>query len=109
MAYTYHDLRAKSVADLREIAKSLGDATVSGYTQLNKAHLLPALCAALGVDTHEHHEVKGIDKHTVKAQMRALKADRATALEAHDHDRLKAIRRQLHRLNHRIRAASVSH
>lgn len=107
MAYTYHELRAKNVADLRAIAKGLGDGVVGGYTQLNKAHLLPALCAALGVDAHEHHEATGIDKGSVKGRMRALKAERETALAAHDHDRLKAIRRELHRLNHRIRAASV--
>lgn len=107
MAYTYHELRSKNVADLREIAKGLGDGVVGGYTQLNKAHLLPALCAALGVDTHEHYQAKGIDKGSVKARMRTLRAERAIALDAHDHDRLKAIRRELHRLNHRIRAASV--
>jgi hypothetical protein len=106
MAYTYQQLRSKNVADLREIAKGLGG-VVGGYTQLNKAHLLPALCAALGVDTHEHHAAQGLDKEPLKARMRALKAERAKALEAHDYDRLKAIRRELHRLNHKIRIASV--
>jgi hypothetical protein len=39
--------------------------------------------------------------------MQQLRAERAKALEAHDHVQLKAIRRQLHRLNRRIRAATV--
>ena len=36
--------------------------------------------------------------------MRALKAKRAAALEAHDHAALKSVRRQLHSLNRQIRA-----
>lgn len=107
MAYTYHELKLKSVAELREIAKGLDHEAVKGYTQLNKEHLLPALCKALGVDTHEHHEAKGIDKGAIKTKMRELKAGRAKALEAHDHEQLKKIRRHLHRLNHRIRAAEL--
>ena len=54
MAYTYHELKEKTVQDLREIAKTVEkhDA-VQGYSQMNKEHLLPALCRALGIDTHE--------------------------------------------------------
>ena len=33
-----------------------------------------------------------------------LKAERAKALDAHDHAQLKSLRRQLHRLNHQIRS-----
>jgi len=43
----------------------------------------------------------------LKAKLRALKAARAAALEAKDYDRLKAIRRQHHRLNRQIRAHTV--
>jgi hypothetical protein len=107
MAYTYHDLKLKSVAELREISKTLDNEDLKGAMQMNKEHLLPVLCKALGVDTHEHHEAKGIDKADIKAKMRALRAERAQALEAHDAAKLKAVRRTLHRLNHKIRAASV--
>jgi hypothetical protein len=107
MAYTYHDLKLKSVAELREIAKTLDNEDLKGAMQMNKDHLLPVLCKALGIDTHEHHEAKGIDKADIKAKMRALRAERAQALEAHDAAKLKAVRRTLHRLNHKIRAASV--
>jgi hypothetical protein len=48
--------------------------------------------------------VHGIDKTSLKAQMRALKAEREKALDVHDHLRLRSIRRQMHHLNHRIRA-----
>jgi hypothetical protein len=100
MSYKYDELKAKTVAELREIAKE----AVQGSSQMNKEHLLPALCQALGIDTHEHHVVRGIDKTTIKSQLRSLKTDLERARDAHDHDRLKALRRQIHHLNHRIRA-----
>jgi hypothetical protein len=107
MAHTYEELHKKTVDELREIAKGLGPDAVKGYSQLNKDHLLPALCKALGIEAHAHHEVKGLDKNGVKAQLRALKAKRGEALAAHDHDLLKQLRRQRHRLNRKIRAATV--
>jgi hypothetical protein len=102
--YTYHDLKLKTIQELRDIAKDVQHDAVQGFSQMNKDHLLPALCKALGVEAHEHHDVKGIDKPAIKAKMRALKNQRDTALEAHDHDTLKSLRRQIHRLNRQIRA-----
>jgi hypothetical protein len=52
MAHTYDELKHKTVAELREIAAGLDHEAVQGYTQLNKEHLLVALCKALGIDTH---------------------------------------------------------
>lgn len=99
MAHTYEELKGKTVAELRELAKD----TVQGASQMNKDKLLPALCSALGIDMH-HHEVHGIDKPAVKSKMRELKAARGKALDAHDHERLKSIRRHMHKLNRQIRA-----
>jgi len=105
MAYTYHELKEKTIQDLREIAKGVENQdAVQGYSQLNKEHLLPALCKALGIDTREHHQATGIDKPAIKAKIRDLKTKRTQALEAHDHDALKSVRRQIHRLNRQIRA-----
>lgn len=105
MAYTYHELKEKTVQELREIAKGAeNQEAVQGYSQMNKEHLLPALCRALGVPVHEHHEVSGIDKPAIKARMRDLKKKRQAALEAGDSDQLKNIRRQLHHFNRQIRA-----
>jgi DNA-binding IclR family transcriptional regulator len=104
MAYTFHELREKTIQELRDIAKDVQHDAVKGFSQMNKDHLLPALCQALGIDAHEHHSVTGINKPAIKAQMRELKAKRLTALESHDHDALKSIRRRLHRLNRQIRA-----
>jgi hypothetical protein len=105
VAYTYHDLKGKTVQELREIAQTVEQHdAVQGFSQMNKDHLLPALCKALGIDTHEHHAVVGIDKADIKAKMRELKAKRDSALESGDHDQLKSVRRQIHRLNRQIRA-----
>lgn len=107
MAHTYQELHKKTVAELREIAAGIEHAAVQGYTQMNKEHLLPALCKALGIDSHEHHDVVGVDKKGIKATLKALKQDRQQALDAHDGARLKAVRRRMHRLKRRIRSATV--
>jgi hypothetical protein len=104
MAHTYEELKGKTIAELRDIAKGVDSEEVKGFSQLNKDHLLPALCRALGIDVHEHHTVTGIDKAGIKAKMRELKKQRDAALEAQDHAQLKSLRRQIHRLNHQIRA-----
>jgi len=103
MAFTYHELKAKTVGELRDIAKDLKHEAVQGYTQLNKEHLLVALCTALGISLHEHHDAAGIDKAAIKAKMRALKKDREAAVEAGDHEKLKAVRRSIHHLNRQIK------
>jgi hypothetical protein len=105
MAYTYHELKAKTIQELRDIAKGVeNQEAVQGYSQLNKDHLLPALCKALGIDAHEHHHVTGIDKPAIKKKMRELKAERDRAVDAHDSALLKSVRRQRHRLNRQIRS-----
>jgi hypothetical protein len=103
MSYTYHELRDKTIAELREIAKGIEDEAVKGYTQMNKDHLLLALCRALKIPAHEHHAAAGFDKAAIKARMRALRAKRSEAIAAGDHGALRSLRRQIHRLNHDIR------
>jgi hypothetical protein len=108
MAYTYHELKGKTIQELREIAKGVeAHEAVQGYSQMNKDHLLPALCEALGVDSHEHRAASGIDKPAIKAKMRELKTKRDAALAAHDQVALKSVRRQIHHLNREIRAHVV--
>jgi DNA-binding IclR family transcriptional regulator len=105
MAHTYEELKHKTIADLREIAKGVeNQEVVQGFSQMNKEHLLPALCKALGIDTFGHHHVEGIDKAAIKTKMHELKKKRDAALAAHDGDTLKSVRRQIHRLNRQIRA-----
>ena len=107
MAYTFTELKHKTVAQLKEIAASIDHEAVKGYTQLNKEHLLKALCNALGIDVHEHHEVKGIDKSTIRAKIRGLKTERNKAIAAHDHKQLKAIRRRIKNFKKKLRKAMV--
>ena len=106
MAYTYEQLRHMTLADLREVAKDIEHEAVQGYTQMNKEHLIGALAKALGIK-HEHHDVVGIDKASIKARIRQLKTQRAAAINAHDHAQLKVVRRTIHRLKRRIHKATV--
>ena len=103
MAHTYEELKGKTLAELRDIAKDMKHDAVQGYSQMNKDHLLPALCRALAVPLHEHHLIGNFDKAALKARMKKLKSERAAALESGDQEKLKAVRRHLHALNHQIR------
>ncbi|HYX27188.1 MAG TPA: hypothetical protein VE863_01380 [Pyrinomonadaceae bacterium] len=107
MAYTHNELKHKTLAELRDIAKDIQHDAVQGYTQLNKEHLVVAICKALNIDIHEHHDVVGIDKAGIKSRIKALKAKRDEALNAHDHMALKKARRSIHRLKRRIHKATV--
>ncbi|HKN83236.1 MAG TPA: hypothetical protein VJW17_07365 [Pyrinomonadaceae bacterium] len=106
MELTYEQLRHKTLAELRDMAKGIEHEAVQGHTQMNKDRLVIALAKALGIQ-HEHHSVVGIDKSSVKARIRELKAQRADALAAHDHAQLKVVRRTIHRLKRRIHKATV--
>jgi len=106
MAYTFEELKHKTLAELREIAKGGDQEIVQGYTQMNKEHLVIALSKALGIQ-HEHHDVVGIDKSGIKSRIRELKTQRQAALDAHDRAQLKVVRRTIHRLKRRISRATV--
>jgi hypothetical protein len=106
MEYTFEQLKHKTVAELREIAKGNEHEALQGYTQLNKEHLLVALSKALGIQ-HEHHDVVGVDKASIKARIREMKKKRDEALSTHDRAQLKIARRTIHRLKRRINKAIV--
>ena len=107
MAHTYEELHKKTVAQLRTIAEGIDHDAVHGFRTMHKYELLPALCEALGIEAHEHHEVVGIDKAAVKAKIRELKLKRDAALEAHDHAELKHIRRRIKGLKRKIHKATI--
>jgi len=110
MAYPYEELKGKTIAQLRDIAKELHHDSLQGYTQLNKEHLLPAVCAALGIDTHQrHHHAGGVDffdKAAAKAKIRALRAERDKLMGTGDEAQLRALRHQIHTLKHKTRIAA---
>ena len=107
MEYTYKDLKKKTVAELKEIAKGIEHEAVQGYTQLNKDHLLEAICKALGIDTFEHHKAVGIDKAAIKGQIKELKQERDKIIEKHDHKKLKEVRHKIKELKNKLRKAVV--
>ncbi len=105
---TYEELHEKTVAELRELAKGLTHEAVQGYTQMNKEHLLPAICKALGIDMRAHHHLEaGFEKARLKARMRELRHRRNEALQTGDTELVHALRREWHTLNHRIRSHTV--
>jgi hypothetical protein len=106
-AYTYRELKKKTVAQLRDIAAGIEHEAVKGYTQLNKEHLLEALCKALDIDMFEHHKVVGIDKTAVKAKIKELKKKRDEASAARNYVEHKYILRHIHQLKRKIRKAAV--
>ena len=107
MAYTHQELKHKTLAELRDIAKDIDHEALQGYTQLNKEHLVVAMCKALNIEMHEHHEVVGVDKGAIKSRIKALKAKRDEAITAHDRAALKKARRGIHRLKRQIHKATV--
>lgn len=107
MAYTYEQLHKMRVADLREIAKDLEHEELQGYTTMHKEQLVPALCHALGIEDHVHHEVVGLDKTKIKQQIRQLKKIRDEALEEKDAEKLRKARAGISRLKKKLRRATV--
>ena len=107
MAYTFKELKKKTVADLREIAKATDHEAVKGYTQLNKEHLLVALCQALDIDTFEHHRAAADNKSEIKAKIKELKKKRDEFIAEHNRKELKMVRRRIHRLKRELRKTMV--
>jgi hypothetical protein len=106
MPHTYEELKKKTVAELRDLAKEVQHEAVQGYTQMNKDHLLPALCKAFGIEAHEHHAAVTAEKALIKAKMREIKLACERARDEGDHNRLHQLRRQYHQLNHSLRASA---
>ena len=107
MAYTFKELKHKTVAELREIAAGIEHEAVQGHTQMNKDHLLDAICKALNIDKFEHHVATVSDKSKLKEKIRTLKAKRDKVIKEHNHAELKKIRIQIKNLKKRLRRAAV--
>jgi hypothetical protein len=107
MSHTYEELKHKTVAELREIAKGIEHEAVKGATQMNKDHLLVALCKALNIDTFVHHHAVGIDKATIKGKIHELQKKRDEILSSKERTELRGVLRQIHNLKKRIRRATV--
>ena len=107
MSYTYEELSKMNVAELRKIADGIDHEATKGHSTMHKDKLLPAMCIALGIDTHVHHKVVGIDKTKVKSEIKDLKVKRTAAIEAKNYKQLKEIRDKIHKLKHTLRKSIV--
>ena len=107
MEHTFDELSKKTVAQLREIADGLDHEKVEGHKSLHKPDLVKLLCGALGIEANEQHNVVGLDKMKIKAQIAVLKVRRDAAVAAHDATQLKRARLNIKRLKHKMRRATV--
>jgi len=107
MEHTYESLKKMNVAQLREIASGVQHEAVAGYSTMHKEKLVPAICHALGILDHVHHEVVGVNKLTVKAEIRKLKKERDEALKSGDRKHFKETLRRIHDLKVKLRRATV--
>ena len=107
MAYTFEQLHAMTVHQLRDIAKDIQHDAVHGFSTMHKEKLVPAICQALGVEAHVHHQVVGVDKRGIKAQIRELKKQRDAAILAKNAAELKDTRRRIKLLKKSLRKAMV--
>lgn len=107
MEHTFKELKHNTLAELKKIAAGIEHEAVKGYTQMNKDHLLKAICTALNIEMHEHHEVVGVNKSGIKAKIKELKKKRDKVLKDHDHKKLKAVRKEIKKLKNQLRKATV--
>ena len=107
MTYTFEQLSAMTVAELRKIADGIEHEAVRGHSTMHKEKLLPALCQALGIEGHKHHVVVGVNKSQIKAEIRNLKKKRDSALAAKDVKDYRQTLREIHHLKNKLRNATT--
>ncbi len=107
MAHTFEELKKKTVAELRGIAGGIQHEAVKGYTQLNKEHLLKAICTALNIDMHQHHHVIGVNKTRIKGKIKAFKRIRDESEVQKKKDVHKRSLRMIHHLKRELHKATI--
>lgn len=102
-----HDLTKLTTTKLREIAKEYPE--IQGAHAMKKEELIVAICKARGEPIpamkgkKKKGEARGI-KH-IKQEIRALKTEKAKAIESKDRTLLKKIRLKIKRLKRETRKA----
>ena len=100
----FHELSKNTVSRLREMVKEqLPD--LKGVSGMKKDQLVDLLADKLGIEK-PHKVVEGLDKATIKAEIRKAKAARATAVAAKDKAKMKQTRETLHKLRRQLRRAT---
>lgn len=105
--HTFESLNSMKVGQLREIAKEINHTAVDGYTRMKKDELVQALCTALEIEIPVQQETVEEGKTAIKTRIRELKAEREKAEAAHDHEKLKKLRRQIRHHKQKLRKATV--
>ncbi|RPI05067.1 MAG: hypothetical protein EHM64_07835 [Ignavibacteriae bacterium] len=105
MAYTYEELNKMTVGELRKIADGIDHEAVHGHITMHKEKLVPAICKALGIEGHVHHQAKASGKGAMKLEIRSWKKKRAEAVAKKDYVQLKEIRQHIHELKVKLRAS----
>src|SRR6266850_1218017 len=99
----WRDLERMTVLKLRE--EALKFPQIEGVHGKHKEQLMDELAHILGIET-PHVRLAEVVVHTksdLKLKIHELKTERDKLLEAHDHQKLHDVRRQLHELKHTIR------
>lgn len=99
--YTYEQLKGMTVAAIRDVAKTIQDNALEGYSTMHKEQLLPVLCKVLGI--HAHHAAHGARKTEIKMQIHKLQAQRDETAKGGDKKLLPGLRHQIHLLKHELR------
>ncbi|MBN1894904.1 hypothetical protein JW906_10435 [bacterium] len=107
MAYTHKELKHMKMAQLQEIAGGITHEAVKGHSQMHKEQLITAICTALNIEMHEHHDVVGVDKAALKQKIRALKKEKEKAIQEKDKAGIIAFRHKIKDLKHQLRKAMV--
>ena len=105
MAYTFDELNKMTVAELRKIADGIDHEAVHGHITMHKEKLVPAICKALGIESHLHHHATIAGKGSMKIEIRSWKKKRAAAIASKDYGQLKEIRQHIHELKVKLRAS----
>lgn len=105
MAYTYEELNKMTVIELRKIADGIDHEAVHGHITMHKEKLVPALCIALGIESHIHHQATISSKSSMKLEIRNLKKKRSVAVASKDYAQLRDIRQHIHDIKVKLRAS----
>ncbi|MFQ5790567.1 MAG: Rho termination factor N-terminal domain-containing protein [Acidobacteriota bacterium] len=99
------DLEKMTVLQLRQEASKFED--VKGVSGMKKQQLIDLLCGKLDIHAPER-KIVGADKAKLRARIRELKAQRATALTRHDHEELAKLRKRIRIYKRSIRKHTVA-
>ena len=105
MEYTFEQLKHKTVAELRDIAKGNEHEALRVHLA-QQGTLARCVIDSAGIK-QQHQDVVGVDKAAIKSRIKEIKKTRDEALAAHDHSQLKVARRTIHRLKRQLHKATV--